>query len=705
MKARLAGLLALLALIGCGGGGGGTSGTPTPTTASLNLTIAWPTRGRIVPVAAETVRTTVRASASLPVSGELVLTRPASSGRITGIPAGAQLVTSEALDASGKVVAARTVQMTFTGGDAPGISIDMDSSVATLAVAPASPTVNVGASVTLSANATNDRGDGVLLTPSKLSWSVISGASFASVNSTSGLVTGLAAGTAVVQVLDSESRRTGNATVNVTSTLPGTATLDMTVVWPSRGRIIPGASESIRTQIRASLSQPVTGQLVLTRPTDSGRITGVPVGAPQLVISEALDANGKAVASRTVQMSFSAGSTTSMTIDLDSSVASVSITPSTASIGIGESVTLLASGKNDKGDAVLLTPSRLQWSVVSGAGYASLNVSTGVVTGASAGTTTFQLLDTESGRSATSVITVLPPPGMQDFYPHGHTLTVSKTSRDGSVVVGYDQYDKVGYRWSSAEGNTFLGTLGGADSSAFDVSADGLVVVGEAKTAGFGYRAFRWTKAGGMVSLGTLGADYSQASAVSDDGSTVVGYSQTSDGKSHAFIWKASTGMQPLDLSLDGSFARDVSGDGSVIIGSRKVGATWESFRWTASGGFQSLGSFGAMAISSDGSVIVGVSNSKAARWTATSGVSELGSVGGAQALDVSRDGTIVVGRASNAFGERAFYWTASKGMVILGTLGGEYSTANGVSGDGKFIVGDSDLANGMMKGFRMLTP
>jgi len=712
MNSRLAGLLAIVALVGCGGGGGGTSGTPTPTTASLNLTIAWPTRGRIVPVAAETVRTTVRASAGLPVSGELVLTRPASSGRITGIPAGAQLVTSEALDASGKVVAARTVQMSFAAGDSPGISIDMDSAVAVVSVAPSSPSLTVGGTVALSASALNDRGDGVLLTPSKLSWSVISGASFASVNAATGLVTGLAVGTAVVQVLDAESRRTGNATINVSSSLPGTANLDLRVVWPSRGRIIPGASETIRTQIRASLSQPVTGQLVLTRPTDSGRITGVPVGAPQLVISEALDANGKAVASRTVQMSFSADSTTSITIDLDSSVASVSVTPSSPSIGIGETVTLLASALNNKGEAVLLTPSRLQWSVISGAGYASLNASTGVVSGVSAGRTTVQLLDTESGRSATSVITVLPPPGMQDFYPFGHQITVSKTSHDGSVIVGYDQTDQVAYRWSMSEGHSFLGTLGGALSAAYDVSADGKVVVGLSDTAGLGQRAFRWTKEGGMVNLGNLGASgSSHAYGVNGDGSVVVGRSTASDGRTQAFIWKASTGMRvlgDLDVTSATSVAQGISDDGTVVIGQRLSGMSWEGFRWTESGGFHFIQSFNPLGTSADGSVLVGRTPNGAARWTASSGVTLLGTLGGSmsEGFDISNNGSIIVGRSQDSSGQdRAYYWTAAKGMVNLGTLGGDSSSANGISGDGRFIVGDSSLANGMAKGFWMLTP
>jgi probable HAF family extracellular repeat protein len=52
---------------------------------------------------------------------------------------------------------------------------------------------------------------------------------------------------------------------------------------------------------------------------------------------------------------------------------------------------------------------------------------------------------------------------------------------------------------------TWLGTLGGNDSVAYGVSADGSVVVGWSYNAAGYPRAFRWTAAGGMQDLGTLG--------------------------------------------------------------------------------------------------------------------------------------------------------------------------------------------------------
>jgi probable HAF family extracellular repeat protein len=75
-----------------------------------------------------------------------------------------------------------------------------------------------------------------------------------------------------------------------------------------------------------------------------------------------------------------------------------------------------------------------------------------------------------------------------------------------------------------------LGTLGGGESRAFGVSADGSVVVGWAENAAGQTRAFRWTAAGGMEDLNityahllTNGSELRIAYAVSPDGRYIVG--------------------------------------------------------------------------------------------------------------------------------------------------------------------------------------
>ena len=98
---------------------------------------------------------------------------------------------------------------------------------------------------------------------------------------------------------------------------------------------------------------------------------------------------------------------------------------------------------------------------------------------------------------------------------------------------------------------TWLGTLGGNESGASGVSANG-VVVGTARNAAEQGRAFRWTALGGMQGVGTLGGYNSWANAVSADGAVVVGYATNAAGQNRAFRWTAASGMQDLG-TLGGS--------------------------------------------------------------------------------------------------------------------------------------------------------
>jgi len=157
------------------------------------------------------------------------------------------------------------------------------------------------------------------------------------------------------------------------------------------------------------------------------------------------------------------------------------------------------------------------------------------------------------------------------------------------------------------------------------------------------------------------------------------------------------------------SFVEAVSANGLVVVGTCHIPGK-EAFRWTADGGMVSLGylpgsrSSEAKAVSSDGSVIVGESNkgdcAQAYRWTAAGGMVRLGSLPGegraSVANGVSSDGKIVVGWSAM----QAFRWTAESGMVGLGKLPGtERSLASSLSNDGSVVVGISGVCFGQGKG------
>lgn len=213
----------------------------------------------------------------------------------------------------------------------------------------------------------------------------------------------------------------------------------------------------------------------------------------------------------------------------------------------------------------------------------------------------------------------------------------------------------------------------------------------------------------------------SSAKPVSADGRAVIGTtyyedSLNDDNVDSAFRWTAAGGYQSLgSLGGNRTYAIAISADGGTVVGeSRNSDDLDQAFRWTASGGMLSLGALEAgfssyaVAVSADGNVVVGNSstsnNSHAFRWTQAGGMVDLGDLSGrqdrtgySQANGVSADGSTVVGYSFDAQSDqRAFRWTESGGMANLGVLeGGSYSDARGTSKTGDVVFGRSGTSNG----------
>jgi probable HAF family extracellular repeat protein len=120
------------------------------------------------------------------------------------------------------------------------------------------------------------------------------------------------------------------------------------------------------------------------------------------------------------------------------------------------------------------------------------------------------------------------------------------------------------------------------------------------------------------------------------------------------------------------------------------------------------------MDVSANGSIVVGSSASErggeAFRWTAATGMVGLGlSPDGFRTVanGVSDDGSVIVGDGRTVpeptFGDQAFRWTAATGIVGLGDLpgGGLYSEARDVSEDGSVVVGRSTTDKPDFSAFR----
>jgi probable HAF family extracellular repeat protein len=157
------------------------------------------------------------------------------------------------------------------------------------------------------------------------------------------------------------------------------------------------------------------------------------------------------------------------------------------------------------------------------------------------------------------------------------------------------------------------------------------------------------------------------------------------------------------------SQASALSSDGAVVAGTSDTTAgNRQAFRWTAQQGMSGLGFLSggsasrASGTSADGAVVVGDGDanngspptaSAGFRWTAQTGAQRIAALPGSPlcaAAGVSGDGAVVAGTCVQA-NNTAFRWTAATGPVALSRLGpgsNQQGTATAISRDGSVIAG-----------------
>lgn len=150
---------------------------------------------------------------------------------------------------------------------------------------------------------------------------------------------------------------------------------------------------------------------------------------------------------------------------------------------------------------------------------------------------------------------------------------------------------------------------------AFDVSGDGLVVVGEAFDNAAvipGAKAFKWDRVNGTVEIpGVAAHDIHLAVAANYDGSVIAGRSiNLSPNKRTAWRWTQATGTVVIGPLASAGILNAISDDGSVIAG--------DAFAWNPTDGFNALadpggaGDWYALCVSGDGSLIGGTADGTA---------------------------------------------------------------------------------------------
>ena len=149
--------------------------------------------------------------------------------------------------------------------------------------------------------------------------------------------------------------------------------------------------------------------------------------------------------------------------------------------------------------------------------------------------------------------------------------------------------------------------------------------------------------------------------------------------------------------------AADMNPDGTAVVGLDGQGA----FLWTQAAGYQPLGQDDAVAVSDDGTVVLGNMTDPngmdaAGRWTSSTGWVSLGGLLGSSgnslssAYGMSGDGNRATGLGwVNAGTGAAFDWQSGAGMTQLPQQGTNSSRGNCVSNDGLYIGGWDEATSG----------
>lgn len=250
--------------------------------------------------------------------------------------------------------------------------------------------------------------------------------------------------------------------------------------------------------------------------------------------------------------------------------------------------------------------------------------------------------------------------------------------------------------WTAATDWTDLGSphaIGCGDAEvagAFDVSADGTVVVGMAWN-GCSPDAFRWTEATGFVTLQILGTGFNgnpptnRATVVSDNGKIAAGFAENGVDRSPA-VWKADGTGFLLDPS-------NVDEPGEVL------------------------------AIDADGHTVAGQLGNDGFVWTAGTGIVRLARTPNALGGDpmfpnaMSGDGSLIFGGVGSAFFgiPEAFVWSFDANTRPLAEIvaaagielpeGMLLNSVLGASADGTVLIGIAMDLEGLTKSFVLRVP
>lgn len=444
------GLLSLLAgLAGCGGGSGTTPTPPPPPPNTVaSVTVSPGSLNLVVGVSSALTATALSASGT-PIAGKT----PVWASSNTGV---ATVATDGIVTAVGPGTSTVTATVDGISGSAT-VTVILPLA-ASVTVSPTSATLDLGESVTLTAvvrDAANNPIAGKVVT-----WS--SGNSSVATVNQQGTVTPLGEGTA--QISAAVDGVSGVASITVRIAVASVA------VVPASGALLVGGTLQLTATPQSASGAALPGRTVtwLTSNTSVATVSGTGLVTAQGVGSATISASsegrtGTAVVTVTVVP-----------------VASVSVTPSTATLLAGGSVQLTATPRDSAGTAL---PGRTVAWASGDLAVATVSPS-GRVTGLAAGEAV--ITATSEGRSGTSTITVLAAPvasiaivpsSADMVIGQGLQLTAVLRNAAGDILAGRQ------VTWSSKSPGVATVTLAGGLVTAVATGQTTITAQSEGKSA------------------------------------------------------------------------------------------------------------------------------------------------------------------------------------------------------------------------------
>jgi len=282
--------------------------------------------------------------------------------------------------------------------------------------------------------------------------------------------------------------------------------------------------------------------------------------------------------------------------------------------------------------------------------------------------------------------------GAHILIPPGSTESeINIVSGDGSVAVVHAFGGGSGYYIYRDGQYSLVTVLEGYDSAeVYDINKDGSAWIGAVNgiDSEGNFLDERYVLWNDNVATGL--PEGLRPEAISDDGGIVAGIDNYDAGAGNfeGILWSQSEGTIAKFTSPKNLFdVEDLSGNGKTVVGSHSTDGSnlkfsYEAYRWSEEGGFQSLGTSPgfedsrATAVNRDGRIVVGFEYDQdepgqrtASRWNESEGMISLGTLVehlGSMATDVNADGSVIVGSSWNEEIGQGFRWTESTGMISI---------------------------------------